>query len=431
MSVLKDLKKRAQINIDDDTLKNINRSASPIGYTDALLDQAGLGRPLETALFGGPGGDGTEYAQQEAMKSEIEALRQLAEEYASQTPEQYSVQGQLSPELLQDSQLAGVVTDPRFSQAELDALSLLEQMSDEGLTARDYAELNRIQGSANRNLQGQMGAIQQNMAARGISGSGLDLVSQQQAAQSAAQRQALADLEVAAMGQDRRRQATMNMGQLGSQLSQQEWNRRAQQAAAQDAINRFNASNRNQANIYNQNAAQNIANMNVGSANAQREAAFQARTGAGQLGYNRIADEANRRMMKEQQEQAARQAKIGAIGGLAGAGVGSYFGPAGAQAGQGVGTQAGTLFAAHGGRVPGETNGVDSYEDDTVQVMVQPGEIIVPETIAQSPEETAAFVAEINMSGPEGDIPNRNPVGGDDIVAAFIKTVDSLSKRGK
>ena len=74
---------------------------------------------------------------------------------------------------------------------------------------------------------------------------------------------------------------------------------------------------------------------------------------------------------------------------------------------------------AEGGVIPGETNGIDSYADDTVEIMVQPGEIVIPETVAQSPEASAEFVAQ----------ENGQELADDDIVGKFIDTVAALSKR--
>jgi hypothetical protein len=371
-------------------------------------------------------------------------VSELAEQFATSTPQEYDYLGDLEVATQDSSALEGLEADPRFSAAELKSLEMLEQMSDEGLTATDRADLAKIQGGANRNLRGQMGAIKQNMQSRGISGSGLDLMSQQNAAQAAAERQAYSDLEVAAQGQSRRERATMDLGALGSQLSQQDYNREAQKAMAQDAINRFNTQNTNRANEVDRTTQQGIANKNVGLTNQQatdaykaRMAAlgttFDARSGNRQLDYDRKVDQYNRDALAAQQSNEAGAGQMGAITGIAGGVLGGIYGSAGgpagtiagAQAGSQAGSALGKAFYAHGGKIPGETNGVDSYADDTVEIMVQPGEIVIPETVATSPEASAEFVARENGQ----DIASTDNTPNEDIVGMFIETVNNLSKK--
>ncbi len=393
-----------------------------------------------------PGGEPT--PEQRDMMAEIAAIQGLAEEYANTMPEEYQDLGSAETVAQEASWMADIKTDPRFSDAELASLTQLETMADEGLTATDRADMSRIEGSANRNLQGQMGAINQQMQARGISGSGLDMVSQQNAAQAMAEKQAMQDLEVAAQGQQRRESATFDLGRLGSQLGAQDFDRQARQAQAQDVINRFNTSNTNQANVRDQQRQQGLSDRNVTGRNVHADNAYNARMGAARLGYDAGVDQDNQANIRHQQGNAARRgqtAGIGsAVGGVAGA---IYGGPAGAAAGSQIGGQAGGAYAdsqnknkyAHGGKVPmdyaegggipGETNGIDSYADDTVEIMVQPGEIVIPETVAQSPEDSAAFVAEVNgdpMAGTEVGNPEDKD---DDVVGMFIKTVSELNKK--
>ena len=344
-------------------------------------------------------------------EAEMQALQDLIGDYAESTPEEYQDLGGYTSEIAPDSALAGIATDPRFSDAELKSLEMLEKMSDEGLNATDRAELARVEGGVNRNLQGQMGAIKQNMQSRGISGSGLDLMSQQNAAQGAAERQAYADLEIAGQGQRRRENATMNLGQLGSQLSQQDFDRQAKKAQAQDVINRFNTQNTNIANQSNAANSQNVSNQNVGSRNRHTDNVYDQRMKGAGMNYDANVDQYNVDATSYQHKEDQKREREDMI--LGGA------------------MKAGTAMLAHGGKIPGETNGIDSYADDTIEVMVQPGEIVIPETVAQSPEASAEFVARENgqmMAGTEvGNPPNENP--DDDIIGKFIDTVAALTKK--
>ena len=385
--------------------------------------------------------------------AEMKALQELAEQYAESNPEEYQWNldlgyQELDPDSLaqlESSQMEGIEVDPRYAEAEQAALMQLQEMSTEGLTARDRADMAQIEGNVNRNLRGQRGAIEQNMQQRGISGSGLELVAQQQAAQSAIDRQAYAGLEKAAQMQGNKRAATMDLGNMSSQLSQRDYQREAQKAAAADAIARFNTQNtntalsennsgQNQANRYNNAGRQNTSSSNVSARNAHAESAYQARNNAARMDYDAKVDSYNQEMLKKQQEDAARKGKMGAVLGTAGAVVGGiYGGPAGAAAGASVGQGVGQAVAARGGKVPGEANGIDDYAEDTFNVNLQGGEIVIPDSISHDPELSAEFVEHVNESGPEGEIPARNPVEEpkDDVIGMFIETVNNLSKRRK
>ncbi|MHA0110743.1 hypothetical protein ACXYUI_26840, partial [Klebsiella pneumoniae] len=96
-----------------------------------------------------------------------------------------------------------------------------------------------------------IGAITQNMQARGLGGSGLDLVAKLQSGQDANQTEALRALEIAGQGEQARRDATAKAGNLGGSLESQDFGEQAAKAQAQDAINRFNTQNSNQAAQYN------------------------------------------------------------------------------------------------------------------------------------------------------------------------------------
>jgi hypothetical protein len=141
------------------------------------------------------------------------------------------------------SEMAAISTDPRYRDAELSALTDLEQQSKTGFTARDEADLAKLEGEVNRQNRGRLGAIQQNMASRGMSGSGMDIAAQIAASQDATERQALAALEKNAQMGERKQDATSRLGSLASQLQGRDFNQAATKAQAADAIARFNTAN--------------------------------------------------------------------------------------------------------------------------------------------------------------------------------------------
>ncbi len=196
-------------------------------------------------------------------------------------PELYAQVVKLNPELetavnLGPSAMDGISTNPAMRQAQLNALSKMQQIGDEGgMNLSDKASLNNIMNESNAQAKGQQDAIMQNMAARGMSGSGMEMVQRQMAAQNASNQAANAGLNVAAQAQQRALQAIMQSGQLGGQMQSQDFGQQAQKANAQDAISKFNAQNqqnilsqnvqsKNQSQQWNANQSQNIANQNVG-----------------------------------------------------------------------------------------------------------------------------------------------------------------------
>lgn len=219
--------------------------------------------------------------------------------------------GQMTPEqaqtiLADPSQMSSITLDPRLKQAQMEALSSLQDIGqNKGLTDMDRAQLSQIQGQEQTAARGAREAILQNAAQRGVGGSGMELLAQLQNAQDSATRQSARDTSVAGMAQQRALQALQGAGQLGGQIGQQEFGQQAQIAAANDAINQFNAANRNKTNMF------NVQNANEAQKyNLQKE-----------LDVNKLNTD-----IKNQQAQAnagaiqqATQNQLAKAGGLAGA----------------------------------------------------------------------------------------------------------------
>lgn len=184
-------------------------------------------------------------------------------------------QGVLTPEeaqaeLVGRSESSNISTDPRFKQAQMDALAGLQDIGDGGLTAMDEADLNRIQNQENTAARGQREAILQNAQSRGLGGSGLELMSQMQNQQDSATRTAQRDMDVTAMSKQRALDALIRGGELGGQMQAQDFNQQAQVADANDAIAKFNAMNKQNINAANVNARNIAQESNL--ANKQRVA---------------------------------------------------------------------------------------------------------------------------------------------------------------
>lgn len=257
-------------------------------------------------------------------------------------PELYKQVVQLHPELedtvtLGPSQMEGISLDPKYKAAQMNALNKLMDISgNDGRDAQFQADAARLQNDVNTNLQGNTGAIQQNMATRGLSGGMSEMVAKQQAAQAAADRQAQMGLDLNAQAQQRALSALMNQNQVASQAQQQDFSQQSAKAQATDAISRFNAQNKqqvlganadrtNSANQWNAQTAQAVSNLNTGLNNdtqkyntnglAQQRFDNQMSRATGQMGISRDAADRDAKQ---------REREMQFYGGLASAGMQAY-----------------------------------------------------------------------------------------------------------
>lgn len=249
------------------------------------MDPISIGLLAGGALLGYQG-------QQQAGQRQAEAIQRASDiinavplpTLQKYYPELYQQVVQLMPEIeaaqqLGPSAMESVAVDPALRKAQMNALFQLQQIGSQGgMTATDQAKLAAIESAQNANLRGQMGAIQQNLAARGLSGGMSELVARNIAAQESANRSAQQGLDVKAQAEQRALDAILKSGQLGGQMGQQEFLQQAEQAKAKDIINQFNVQNlqdvaqrniaaRNAAQAANAQTQQQIAGQNVGLRN--------------------------------------------------------------------------------------------------------------------------------------------------------------------
>lgn len=201
------------------------------------------------------------------------------------TLEKLKSEGQLTPELeqyiaQQGTELAGIETDPRLKDAQLEALDSLRTLSQGGFSIGDKAALDKALTASAIQERGAREAILQDMAQRGASTSGASVAAQLANQQGAATRGNEAALETAAQGYQRELDAIRNAGTLAGQMQGTEFGQKAQVATAQDVINKMNTEaqqNVQQRNLAAKNAAQQqnlaerqrIADANVGLSNQQ------------------------------------------------------------------------------------------------------------------------------------------------------------------
>lgn len=201
--------------------------------------------------------------------------------------EQYVQQGLMTPEeakvYLQDpSAFEQIQSDPQFKEAQMRALSGLEDYASEGgLNAQARGRLHDIQKEEGIRERGAREALTQNANQRGVGGSGLEFLSALKNQQDSAGRQSDRDTQVAADAEMRALDALVKGGDLAGNIRGQDFDEAAKKAAAMDEIKRFNTANqnemgryntgaRNDAQKYNLNTGQTIADANVDQRNKQQ-----------------------------------------------------------------------------------------------------------------------------------------------------------------
>jgi hypothetical protein len=197
-----------------------------MGFTDAL---GGFGEAV-----GGLFGNG---AASEDQQRSLDALKAALAQYQNLNPTDVNL-------LLKQAQTGSSnfdSTDPTGMDAQKSALSQLQSVyQNGGLRPEDRVAQEQATNAAAQASTAQQGAVMQNMASRGQLGGGAELAGRLAAQQNSAQNAHNAGSTAAANASQRALQAMLQSGQLGGQMNQQE----QQKAAAKDALNRFNASQR-------------------------------------------------------------------------------------------------------------------------------------------------------------------------------------------
>ena len=135
------------------------------------------------------------------------------------------------------------------SQAQGDVLGkYMGEVNAQGETADDRASYMRMQNAAAGSGNSAQGAVERNMATRGLGGSGMSFALQQQGAQGAINAANSSGVQEAADARGRYMSALQGAGQLAGQIRGQD----TEALKAQDAINEFNARQQQDADQRNQ-----------------------------------------------------------------------------------------------------------------------------------------------------------------------------------
>jgi hypothetical protein len=290
---------------------------------------------LLDSIFGSGGSDYNEDALNEIRDLPLPVLKEYY-------PELYQQVVSLNPEMesavnLGPSEMAGIATDPALRQTQLKALGKLSEIGDAGgRDAQFMADQSRLESDVNAQVAGREGAIQQNMATRGMSGGMSELVARNIASQEGANRNAQMGMDLKAQAEARALDSLMKSGQLSGQMQGQDFEQAASKAQAADAIAKFNAANKqdvgarnvaskNNAQQWNANTAQTVAGQNTGVKNE----AQQYNLGLAQRNFDNQMAKAtgvanqygNMAASKDKERQEDKQL----VGGLIGAGA-MYYG---------------------------------------------------------------------------------------------------------
>lgn len=256
--------------------------------TAALLAGSALAN-VGGAVIGSISASGDRKKAQDAMNAafqqinDIGAPPDLSAEIIRQNLQQAGVYTpQLEQAITQDvSKLSQVQEDPGLRTAQTQALQALQQRGAQGLTPVERQAFNDNRRKAAIESESKREQIIQNLAQRGMGGSGAEIAAQLGASQSGDQELAAQGDRLAAAASQNALQATAQAGQLGGQIRGQDFSVAGSKAQAEDALNQFNINNqiaRQQRNISSQNQAQaanlgeqqRISDTNINAANAEK-----------------------------------------------------------------------------------------------------------------------------------------------------------------
>ena len=198
-------------------------------------------------------------------------------------------QGEITPEesrivLQEASELQRIMVDPQFKGYQLEVLAdFADLAAEQGLDPQAQAALYGVESELGRAAAGRRGAIQSDLRARGLGGSGQELAGRLAGEQGDVNAAALAGTQIAADARQRQLQALDALLSGSTAVRSQEFGEQARVAEAVDARNRFNATitqqqlnrdldARERAQYANLAERQRIADTNVGFANEEERA---------------------------------------------------------------------------------------------------------------------------------------------------------------
>lgn len=195
--------------------------------------------------------------------------------------------GELTPEMENyisagPSAFEQIEADPRLKNAQMSALNYLGEVGQTGLTAGERAGMNELRRNTAQESQAKQAQILQDMAQRGVGGSGVELAARLGGNQASADRMSRESDVLTQQAQQRAMEAMMNQANLGGQIRGQDRSEAESTAGAKDVMNKFNVQNqqslqqrnvgaKNQAQLMNLQEKQRIAEAQTGLKNKQQQ----------------------------------------------------------------------------------------------------------------------------------------------------------------
>lgn len=222
--------------------------------------------------------------------------------------EEFKSAGVLTPEMekavdVDATKIGQIQEDPRFKEAQMQALRGMQERGKTGFTAEERAQLAQSRAEAERSAEAKRGQILAGLRARGAMDSGAGLAAQLGSSEELASRQLEASDRVSSMAGQRALEAMAQSGAMAGQMRGQEFDIARTKATAEDELRRFNVQNQmavQQRNIERQNMAQQY---NLGQQQRLMEANIQQRNA--ELQRQRAAEQ---QMYQNKMNVAAMQA---------------------------------------------------------------------------------------------------------------------------
>lgn len=152
-------------------------------------------------------------------------------------------------QVLGPTHLAQIKANPRYREIQDDSLAQMSQLSRSGLSLSDRANLSDSMDSAGQEDKHAREAVLSSFAQRGMGGSQNELAAALSSQQSGANRASENARHIAGDAQDRALKAISESSQMAGNLESTDYNRQADAAKSQDAVDKFNNTNQyNRAN---------------------------------------------------------------------------------------------------------------------------------------------------------------------------------------
>ncbi len=217
----------------------------------AAMIAASVAAPIIGGIVGNIMGAGDRKKARNAMKqayAELEAIGFPPDLSKEVILKEFERAGIYSPELEEDlsstfEEVQTIKEDPSLRQAQLKALQSMQQRAKVGLSAEDRAALNEVRRASSRDAEAKRQQILQNMAARGMGGSGAELIAQLQSSQAAAEQASMGSDTLMAQAQQRALQALGQSSDIASGIRSQDFGVNSANTAAMNERNRFLAEN--------------------------------------------------------------------------------------------------------------------------------------------------------------------------------------------